>query len=51
MQSLFKYFLSLVFILMLQFYFHNFENLFKLDLLFGHLRRIIPGIGMICKSG
>ena len=51
MQSLFKYFLSLVFILMLQFYFHIFENLLKLDLHFGHLRRIIRGIGMICKSG
>ena len=51
MQSLFKYFLSLVFILMLQFYFQIFENLLKLDLHFGHLRRIIRGIGMICKSG
>ena len=39
------------FILMLQFYFHIFENLLKLDLHFGHLRRIIRGIGMICKFG
>lgn len=51
MQSLFEYFLSLVFKLIILSYFHHFENLLKLDLRFGHLRRIILGIGMICKSG
>ena len=51
MQSLFEYFLSLVFKLMILSNFHQLENLLKLDLRFGHLRRIIPGIGMICKFG